>query len=346
MSPTRRDFFAQAVRGAGGVSLAFLASREGSGAPSASPSAAPASPADDKAAYLRLPSSVLSERVEKLKALYKNCTLCPRDCRVDRTRGEKGKCQASDRVKVSSAFAHFGEEAPLVGRGGSGTVFFCHCGLRCSYCQNFEISFEAHGEEITDRQLSEIFVRIQNLGCHNINFVTPTHFLPSLIQAVALAVPLGLRVPLVYNTSGYEKVEILALLDGIVDIYLPDYKYDSPEPAAKYSSEAYNYPHYARLALKEMHRQVGELALDGRGVAKRGLIIRHLVLPNRLAGTKGFLKFVATELTKGTAVNLMRQYRPEYRAKEFPELNRVLKASEYAETLDWAREMGLTRFDL
>jgi putative pyruvate formate lyase activating enzyme len=176
--------------------------------------------------------------------------------------------------------------------------------------------------------------------------VTPTHFVPSIVKAVALAVPLGLRVPLVYNTGGYEKLEVLQLLDGIVDIYLPDYKYDAPEAAAKYSSEAYNYPYYGRIALKEMHRQVGELAVDGRGVAKRGLIIRHLILPNRLAGTKGFLKFVAEELTKGTAINLMRQYRPEYKAWDFPELSRVLKTGEYTETLGWARELGLTRFDL
>jgi len=338
MSPTRRDFLAEAVRGAGGLSLALL-SRPA--AASESPSAAPG-----EAAYLRLPSSVLKERVEKLYALYKNCSLCPRDCRVDRTAGEKGKCRASDRVKVSSAFPHFGEEAPLVGQGGSGTVFFCHCGLRCSYCQNHEISFDAQGEEISDRQLADLFVKVQRLGCHNINFVTPTHFLPNIVKAVALAVPLGLRIPLVYNTSGYEKVEILQLLDGLVDIYLPDYKYDAPEPASMYSSEAFNYPHYARLALREMHRQVGELALDGRGVATRGLIIRHLILPNRLAGTKGFLKFVASELSKGTAVNLMRQYRPEHKAWDFPELSRVLKTGEYAEAVGWARELGLTRADL
>jgi putative pyruvate formate lyase activating enzyme len=337
MVPTRRDFLVQAARGAGGISLGFLS-------PPAAPADAPA--AQGEAAYLRLSAAALSERAATLKALYKSCSLCPRDCRVDRTKGEKGKCQASDRVKVSSAFPHFGEEAPLVGQGGSGTVFFCHCGLRCWYCQNHEISFDAQGEEITDRQLAEIFVKVQKIGCHNINFVTPTHFLPSIINAVALAVPLGLRVPLVYNTSGYEKLEILQLLDGIVDIYLPDYKYDSPEPAAKYSSEAYNYPYYARIALKEMHRQVGELAVDGRGVARRGLIIRHLILPNRLAGTKGFLKFVATELSKGTAINLMRQYRPEHKAWDFPELSRVIKTGEYAEAVGWARELGLTRFDL
>jgi putative pyruvate formate lyase activating enzyme len=337
MSPTRRDFLAETVRGAGGLSLALLSA----------PAAASVSPASQgEAAYLRLPPSVLNERVEKLDALSKNCALCPRDCRVDRTAGEKGKCQASDRVKVSSAFPHFGEEAPLVGQGGSGTVFFCHCGLRCSYCQNHEISFDAQGEEITDRQLAEVFIKVQRFGCHNINLVTPTHFLPNIVKAVALAIPLGLRVPLVYNTSGYERVEILRLLDGLVDIYLPDYKYDAPDPAAKYSSEAFNYPHYARLALKEMHRQVGELALDGRGVARRGLIIRHLVLPNRLAGTKGFLKFVSTELSKGTAVNLMRQYRPEHRAWDFPELGRVIKTGEYTEAVGWAREFGLTRVGL
>jgi putative pyruvate formate lyase activating enzyme len=283
----------------------------------------------------------LSRRVEKLKSIYESCHLCPRDCRVNRLEGQIGKCQATSRVKVSSAQAHFGEERPLVGKRGSGTIFFSNCGLRCVFCQNYQISIEGEGIEISDQRLAETMIKVQNIGCHNINLVTPTHYLPNIINAVRIAARKGLRIPLAYNTSGYEKLDVLQLLDGIVDIYLPDCKYMDPEHAAKYSSEAYNYPYYAQIALKEIFRQVGDLVVDSRGIAVRGLILRHLIMPNRIAGTEKFLKFVAENLY----INLMRQYRPEHKAFDYPEIARRIKRSEYEEALDWAKKYGLNRLD-
>jgi putative pyruvate formate lyase activating enzyme len=295
--------------------------------------------------YLQLhKTGELDKRVEQLYSIYENCHLCPRDCRVNRVKGQMGKCQATATVKVSSAAPHFGEESPLVGRGGSGTIFFSNCNLRCIYCQNYTISIEGEGIEIADRRLAETMIKLQAMGCVNINFVTPTHYLPSIVKAVSLAIPLGLRIPLVYNTSGYEKLEILQLLDNVIDIYLPDCKYTDSSHAAKYSDGAYNYPYYAKIALKEMFRQVGDLKIK-RGIAERGLIIRHLVLPNRLSGTKEFLEFVAENLPKTTYINIMRQYRPEYKALEYPELSRRITRKEYSEALNWAEQLGLHRLD-
>jgi putative pyruvate formate lyase activating enzyme len=287
----------------------------------------------------------LAKRVKDLQEIYRSCTLCPRDCRVDRTKKQLGKCQAAATLKISSAFPHFGEERPLVGQKGSGTIFLSHCGLRCIYCQNYTLSMEGEGIEVPDERVAEAMLKLQNLGCHNINWVTPTHYLPGLLSALNKAVPMGLHIPIVYNTSGYEKPEILKKLDGIVDIYLPDFKYWDPSMAGKYSSEAFSYPYYARLAFKEMFRQVGDLEVDGRGVARRGLMVRHLVLPNRVAGTQEVLKFIAEELSKSTYVNIMRQYRPEYRAREFKDIDRRLTGAEYAEALAWAKEYGLTNLD-
>jgi putative pyruvate formate lyase activating enzyme len=287
----------------------------------------------------------LSKRVEKLQSIYENCQLCPRDCRVNRLEGQTGKCQATSKVKVSSAQAHFGEERPLVGQRGSGTIFFSNCGLRCVFCQNYQISIEGEGIEISDQRLAETMIKIQNIGCHNINLVTPTHYLPNIMNAVQVAARKGLRIPLVYNTSGYEKLDVLQLLDGIVDIYLPDCKYMDPEHAAKYSSEAYNYPYYVQIALKEIFRQVGDLVVNSRGIAVRGLILRHLIMPNRISGTERFLKFVAENLSKTTYLNLMRQYRPEHKAFDYPEIARRIKRSEYEEVLGWARKYGLNRLD-
>ena len=300
-------------------------------------------PAVSYPSYLSLhEKGILSERVKELQSMYESCTLCPRDCRVNRKKKQKGKCQATSNLKVSNAFPHFGEEPPLVGQKGSGTVFFSNCGVRCVFCQNYEISIEGEGIEIPDERLAESMIKLQKMGCHNINLVTPTHYVPNIVNALEMAVGMGLKIPLVYNTSGYEKLETLKLLDGIIDIYLPDFKYMDPEKAAKYSDQAYSYPHYARIALKEIHRQVGELVTTGKGVALKGLIIRHLILPNRIAGTREFLKFVSEELSKNTCINLMRQYRPEYRAKEFPDIARRINRKEYEETLGWAGEFGLT----
>lgn len=296
--------------------------------------------------YLALEKSGrLAEREEKLAVIYENCHLCPRDCRVNRLKGETGVCQATARVKISSAFPHFGEEKPLVGQKGSGTVFFSNCGLRCVFCQNYTISIEGEGVEISDDQLAETMVKVQGFGCHNINLVTPTHYVPSIVRALRRAIRLGLKIPLVYNTSGYETPEVLKLLDGIIDIYLPDLKYMQPAFAAKFSSGAFNYPYYAKAAVKEMHRQVGELRLDERGIARRGIVLRHLILPNRVSGTEEFIKFVAEELSTGHYVNLMDQYRPEYKAGEYPEISRRIKRSEYQEALAWAKKHGLSRLD-
>lgn len=302
--------------------------------------------AEGEPGYLRLArEGRLSKRIERLSAFYQECHLCPRDCRVNRTAGEKGVCQAGAKAKISSAFAHFGEERPLVGKGGSGTVFFSHCGLRCVFCQNYSISIDGEGVEVSDERLAETMVRVQEFGCHNINLVTPTHFVPSIVKALPRAIELGLRVPLAYNTSGYETLEVLGLLDGIVDIYLPDLKYMDPGPAAMYSSGAYSYPYYARRAVKEMHRQVGELETDGRGVAVRGVILRHLVMPNQVSGTEAFLQFVAREISPRTYVNLMSQYRPEHKAKDYPEISRRLTRKEWAEALEWAKRYGLSRLN-
>jgi putative pyruvate formate lyase activating enzyme len=295
--------------------------------------------------YMKLyQSGALSQRAKELKSLYESCYLCPRDCQVDRTQGQLGRCQASDRCKISSAYPHFGEEAPLVGKYGSGTIFFANCGLRCVYCQNYTISIEGEGVEVSDRRLADSMMSLQKLGCHNINLVTPTHYVPNIVSALEQAIRKGLRIPLVYNTGGYEKLDVLQLLDGIIDIYMPDCKYMDPKHAAKYSDGAYNYPHYVKIALKEMFRQVGDLVIE-RGIAKRGLIIRHLVLPNRIADTDKFLKFVAENLSKTTYLNIMRQYRPEHKAYEYPEIARRLKSDEYMEALEWARKYGLTRLD-
>ena len=294
--------------------------------------------------YLELEEKgILSQRLKQLYSIYENCHLCPRDCRVDRTKGETGKCKATSKVKVSDAFPHFGEEPPLVGKKGSGTIFFSNCGLRCVFCQNYKISIEGEGVEIPDERLADLMIKLQKVGCHNINLVTPTHYVPSIVNALQMAIKNDLRIPLVYNTSGYETLETLQLLDGIIDIYLPDCKFMDPKNAAKYTGETYNYPYYVKIALKEMHRQVGVLETNSKGIAMRGLIIRHLILPNRIAGTDEFLKFVAEYFPKNTYLNLMAQYRPEYKAFDYPEIARRLKRSEYQEAVRLAKKYGLTR---
>jgi putative pyruvate formate lyase activating enzyme len=286
---------------------------------------------------------LLSQRIEKLYSTYENCHLCPRDCRVDRTKGEKGKCSATSKVKVSSAFPHFGEEAPLVGKKGSGTIFFSNCNLRCVFCQNYQISIEGEGVEISDERLAGTMLNLQKMGCHNINLVTPSHYIPNIVNALQIAIKKGLRIPLVYNTSPYETLETLQLLDGIIDIYLPDCKFMDPEYAAKYSGETYNYPYYVKIALKEMHRQVGVLKIGHKGIAVKGLMIRHLILPNNIAGTDKFLQFVAENFPKTTYINIMRQYKPEYKAFEYPELARRITTKEYKQALQLARKYGLNR---
>jgi len=301
---------------------------------------------DFEPAYLKLErSGELAERARALWAIYKSCRLCPRQCGVNRLKGEKGVCQATSRVKVASAHPHFGEERPLVGRRGSGTIFFSHCNLLCCFCQNWEINHRGDGSYMSDEMLGRLMVQMQELRCHNVNLVTPTHVVPNIVQGLRTAIRMGLRIPLVYNCGGYEPVEIIKLLDGIVDIYMPDYKYMDGEMAAKYSSGAGDYPERAAAAIEEMHRQVGELVVDENGIALRGLIIRHLVMPNNIAGTDKFVRWVAEKLTKSTYVNIMAQYRPEHKAFQYPEIARRLTWLEYQQALRWAREAGLTRLD-
>ncbi len=295
-----------------------------------------------EAAYIDLErSGELAERARDLVESYRACRLCARRCGMNRLEGEMGICDATSEIIVSAAHPHFGEEAPLVGRHGSGTIFFNHCSLRCVFCQNWEIAHRGDGQAVSTEDLAQLMIELQRLRCHNINLVTPTHYVPGIIEALRIAIRLGLRVPLVYNCGGYESLEVLRLLDSIVDIYLPDFKYAGGRQAAKYSSGAKDYPEVAAAAIEEMHRQVGDLVVDEDGVAVRGLMVRHLIMPDNLAGTDRFLQFVAERLSASTYVNLMAQYRPENRAREYPELAHRITREEYLQARAWAREAGL-----
>ncbi len=287
----------------------------------------------------------LAQRVEQAYAIFEDCQLCPRMCGVNRQKGERGFCRAPARAMIFSAHPHFGEEIALVGKNGSGTIFFSNCNLRCIFCQNWPISHEGKGKVIQDEDLADMMIYLQRIGCHNINFVTPTHVMPNIINASRIALKKGLRLPLVYNTSGYERLEILKILDGIMDIYMPDMKYMDADHAAKYSSGASDYPELAKKAITEMNRQVGELMIDKRGIALRGLMIRHLVMPNRVAGTEKFVRWVADTLPKSTYVNIMPQYRVEYKAFDYPKIARGITVQEFLETMEWAEKYGLTNLD-
>lgn len=286
-----------------------------------------------------------AERIEKANAIFESCELCPRRCGVNRREGERGYCRAPDKPVVYSAHPHFGEELPLVGRHGSGTIFFSNCNLRCVFCQNYPISHEGRGREISLDELADMMLDMQRIGCHNINVVTPTHVMPNVLEATRIAMKKGLHLPLCYNTSGYEREEIIQLLDGIVDIYLPDLKFMDDAEAARYSAGAVDYPEHAQRAIIEMHRQVGDLVADERDIALRGLMVRHLVMPNRVAGTREFVRWVAENLSPGTYVNIMSQYRVEHRAFEYPPIARAISTEEYLEALEWAEEAGLTNLD-
>ena len=289
-------------------------------------------------------SGELRERVGRARDILKDCQLCPRRCRADRLSGERGMCRVTSEAMVSSYGPHFGEEAPLVGIGGSGTIFFSYCNLRCMFCQNYSISQLGQGRKATKREMAKMMLALQEWGCHNINLVTPTHVVPQILEALEIAVGLGLSIPLVYNCGGYELVETLKLLDGIVDIYMPDMKY-SDEMNARRFSGVKDYPEVNRAAVKEMHRQVGDLELDERGVARRGLIIRHLVLPNGVAGTEGVVSFIAEEISLKTYLNVMAQYYPAHRAFKLPDLARPLRDEEFLKAVNLARSHGLERLD-
>jgi putative pyruvate formate lyase activating enzyme len=284
----------------------------------------------------------LEERIEQLMAILNECTLCPRACGVNRNEGEKGYCKSNSHLMVSSVQPHFGEEDVLVGVYGSGTIFLTNCNLGCIYCQNYDISHLGQGRLMTEEELAQSMLRLQKMGCHNINFVTPTHFTPQIVKALRIAIENGLHVPLVYNCGGYESKRTIELLDGIVDIYMPDIKYSDEAHAKKYSN-APDYFTVCKEAVKKMHRQVGDLTVDDRGIAVRGLLIRHLVLPNGLAGSNDVFKFIATELSKNSYVNIMMQYRPMYKAYEYEELSRGVTLSEYREALSCAKKWGLHR---
>lgn len=287
----------------------------------------------------------LSERVREAYAFFETCTLCPRECGVDRTAGETGYCRASDKVKVYSAQPHFGEEKSLTGWRGSGTIFFSNCNLRCVFCQNWPIAHEGYGEEISDDDLAQLMLRLQAIGCHNINLVTPTHVMPNILSAVEKACALGLRIPLVYNTSGYERAEIVKLLEDVVDIYLPDMKFMDSQKSALYTAGADDYPEFTQAAVVEMHRQVGLHHTDDRGIAHRGLMIRHLVMPNRVADTEAFVRWVAQNLPQSTYVNIMAQYHVDFKAFEYPKICRSINVKEYLEAMAWAKQTGLTNLD-
>jgi putative pyruvate formate lyase activating enzyme len=297
--------------------------------------------------YLRLHrQGKLVERGQQLWAMMEKCCLCPRSCGAKRLKGERGFCQANANLEVSSYNPHFGEERPLVGRGGSGTIFFTHCGLRCVFCINWEISQESMGRERKLEELAEMMLKLQGMGCHNINVVTPTHYAPHIVKALEIAAGKGLAIPLVYNTCGWERLEILRILDGVVDIYLPDFKYSEAAMAKRYSSGAETYPEITKAALLEMQRQVGTVKLDSKGVACRGLMIRHLVMPNNVGGTKEVMEWIAANLPKDTYVNIMSQYTPVYKASSYPEIARRISRTEYAQAVQWAKKCGLTNLDI
>uniref|UniRef100_A0A832G6H9 Radical SAM protein n=1 Tax=Ignavibacterium album TaxID=591197 RepID=A0A832G6H9_9BACT len=290
----------------------------------------------------KLNSNELQQRADVLKKMLEECRLCPNECAVNRIDGETGNCNSTDEVIISSYGPHFGEEPELVGLYGSGTIFFTNCNLSCLYCQNYDISQLGIGKKISVEELSDIMISLQRRGCHNINLVTPTHFVPQIVQALIIAIEKGLEIPLVHNCSGYESVETLKLLENIIDIYMPDIKYSDNEVASRLSGIK-NYWNVVRAAVKEMHRQVGDLHIDRKGIAKRGLLIRHLVLPDNLAGSEKVLDFVADEISKNTYINIMDQYHPAYKSNEYSELNRIIKSDEYQKVLEYAMLKGLNR---
>ncbi|MBC7327373.1 radical SAM protein [bacterium] len=295
--------------------------------------------------YLALyESGELDRRIEKAYQLLESCSLCPRNCGVNRLKDERGFCQVGKKAMISSYGPHFGEEAPLVGQGGSGTIFITSCNLGCLFCQNYEISHLRIGNEVEDVEFAQMMLYLQALGCHNINIVTPSHIVPQFLSALKIAIEKGLRLPIVYNTGSYDSLETLKLLDGVVDIYMPDAKF-ADKDIAKELCKAPDYPDVMKKAIKEMHRQVGDLLIDEKGLAVRGLLVRHLVMPEGVAGTEEICRFIAEEISPHTYINIMAQYRPCYKAVGHPKIGRRITRQEFEMALQIAREKGLYRFD-
>ena len=283
----------------------------------------------------------IKERVKKAYNLLQNCRVCPRECGVDRLNGERGICKVGKNPVISSHNVHLGEEPPISGTRGSGTIFFASCSLRCIYCQNFPISQLGNGLEVTTQDLAEMMISLQSRRCHNINFVTPTHFVPQILEALSFAWEMGFDLPLVYNTSGYDSIEALKLLEGIIDIYLPDMRYSDNQVARRLSC-AEDYVQVNRKAVREMYRQVGNLVLDEDDIAQKGLLIRHLILPHDLAGSKKTFRFIAEEISAKIHVSLMNQYFPSFKAKEVVSMNRKITSEEYELAKESFFESGLT----
>ncbi len=295
--------------------------------------------------YLKLDrEGRLAERVAILTSKLEVCKICPRECGVNRLKDEKGFCRTGRMVRVASYSPHYGEEAPLVGKGGSGTIFVSSCNLFCRFCQNYDISHLNEGIELEPEQLAAMMVELARRGCHNINVVTPTHVVPQLLEALVFAIEAGLSIPLVYNSGGYDCVETLELLDGVFDIYMPDFKFWENRWAERYC-QASDYREVASAAVKEMHRQVGDLMINEEGIAEQGLLVRHLVMPDRVAGTQAIMDFLAREVSPNTYVNIMDQYRPCGEGSQDTTINRRLTSTEYREAVNAAKRAGLTRLD-
>jgi len=282
----------------------------------------------------------LRDRAERALEMLKDCNVCAQDCHVDRTGGERGFCRALEKAVISSYGPHHGEEDVLSGTRGSGTIFFAHCNLSCIFCQNCDISQYDEGREVSARELAGIMLDLQEMGCHNINLVSPSHFVPQILEALVPAMENGLSIPVVYNTGGYDALHTLQFLDGVIDIYMPDIKFGSNEMGKKYS-RAPRYFDVAKDAVREMHRQVGDLKVDDRGLAARGLLVRHLVLPEDISGTRAVMEFLAREISPATYVNVMKQYYPAYKASDYPELSRRITPEEFSRAIKIARDAGL-----
>jgi putative pyruvate formate lyase activating enzyme len=295
--------------------------------------------------YLNLlDEDLLADRVVEAYRHLSICDVCAWECPVDRRAGKLGVCRTGELARISSYGPHFGEESPLSGTRGSGTIFFTRCNLRCQYCQNHDISQTDRGDEVEPESIAEMMLELQSRGCHNINFVSPSHVVPQILAAVLIAAQAGLRIPLVYNTGGYDSMGMLELLDGVIDIYMPDMKYSDPVVAKRYSRIP-DYPQINQKAVKEMHRQVGDLSVDKDGIAVRGLLVRHLVLPDNLAGTDEVVRYLCERVSQNTYLNIMNQYHPAYKSHHYPALNRRLTDQEYQSAVDFAIAAGMTNLD-